>query len=86
MGVVLLIFVLSLSLFFNFRNSKKLETIVNIFIFLLKISCQSKESPPLVQPHHFLKKYFIATIIAKLEELTPSSFSNGGRQTMWEIT
>ena len=29
----------------NFGNSKKLESIVNILVFFIKISCQSKESP-----------------------------------------
>ena len=43
----------------SFKNLKKLERIVNIFVFFIKISCQSKEpslskqSPPLVQPHPF---------------------------------
>ena len=56
-----------------FENSKKnLESIVNSFVFCIKILCQSKESPPflnnllpLVQPQAFYKKYF------KLEEVNP---------------
>ena len=51
----------------NFENFRKLQGIVNIFVFFIKISCQSKESPflnnpPLVQPLPFLKKYFIPTL------------------------
>ena len=57
-----------------FENSKKnLESIVNSFVFCIKILCESKESSPflnnvlpLVQPHPFYKKYF------KLEEVNPS--------------
>ena len=30
----------------SFGTSKKLESIVNIFVFFIKISCQSKEFPP----------------------------------------
>ena len=49
----------------------KLESIVYIFVFVLKISRQSKNPPllPFVQPHPFYKKYFIPTLIAKLEEV-----------------
>ena len=35
----------------NFGNSKKLESIVNIFLFFIKISFQSKGFPHLVQTH-----------------------------------
>ena len=40
----------------DFKNLEELESIVNIFVFFIKISCQSKEAPlskqllPLVQP------------------------------------
>ena len=30
----------------NFGNSKKLESIVNIFVSFIKMPCQSKESRP----------------------------------------
>ena len=38
----------------NFEKLKKLESIVNIFVFFVKISCQRKESPRLP----FLRKIF----------------------------
>ena len=37
----------------KFGNSKKLESIVNIFVFFTKISCQSKESPLSKQFHPY---------------------------------
>ena len=82
----------------NFENSKKLESIVNIFVFFIKMSCQSKESPlskqsPLYSnPTLSGKKYFISILIAKLEELNPSPFvdsggreGEGGRFELWYV-
>ena len=42
----------------NFGNSRKLESIVNIFVLFIKISCQSKESPPFGPTPPFLEKIF----------------------------
>ena len=67
----------------NVGNAQKLESIVNIFVFLIKISCQSKESPPLAQLHPFWKKYFIPTLISKLEEFNPSPLCKGGGGGGW---
>ena len=59
-----------------FENWKKLQRIVNLFVFLIKISCQSKESslflnnPPLYSNSCLSrKKYLIPTLIGKLEEV-----------------
>ena len=37
----------------NFENLKKLQSIVNIFVFFIKISRQNKESPPFLNNHSF---------------------------------
>ena len=47
----------------NFENSKKLESIVNIFVFFIKISCQNKKSSlskpsPFKPTPPFLEKMF----------------------------
>ena len=66
----------------NFGNSKKLESIVNIFVFFIKISCQSKESP-LPKHSHLqskltLSRKNIPTLIAKLGELNSCVYKGGG--------
>ena len=61
----------------DLENSKKLESIVNIFVFCIKISCQSKESSlfkqslPFSPTPPFLEKVFHPTLITKLEQVNP---------------
>ena len=68
----------------NFENSKKLESIVNIFIFI-KISCQSKESPlskkilPFSPTPSYLEKIFLPNPYCQIRESQSSSpFVKGG--------
>ena len=52
----LILYFIKLNLRIKKKNKKNLKSIVNIFVFFIKISCQSKESPlsrespPLVHP------------------------------------
>ena len=65
----------------NFQNSKKLESIVNIFVFLEKLHVRAKippflNNPSLFQPYPFQKKVFIP-LIAKLEKSIPPLCKRG---------
>ena len=73
----------------NFGNLNKLQSIVNIFVFF--IWKRIKESnprfwttPTFVQPLPFYEKYFIPTLIAKLQEVN-SPFINGGGRGGFEL-
>ena len=57
----------------HFENLKKLQSIVNIFVFFVKISCQSKESPlskqsPFSPIPSFLEKIFHPHPYCKIRE------------------
>ena len=55
----------------SFENLKKFQSFVNIFVFFIKVSCQSKEPPlskqsfPFGARPPFLEKIFIPTHIVK---------------------
>ena len=67
------------------KIKKNLQSIVNIFIFFIKILCQSKEYPlpkqsPLIPTLPLLEKIFhpYPCQIAKLEEVNPPLFRKDG--------
>ena len=75
----------------DFNNSKKLESIVNVFVFFIKASFQSKEFPPflnnpaissLIQPHPFWKKYFIPSLLPNHRNSIPPFVTRSGFQ-LW---
>ena len=68
---------------YNFENLKKLQNIVNIFLFFIKISCQSKEFPlskqsPFTSTPPFPENYFIPTFNHKLQDIIHSFLKRGG--------
>ena len=75
---------LPLAVKMDLENSKKLESIVNIFVFCIKFSCQSKESSlfkqslPFSPTPPFLEKIFHPTLITKLEQVNPPLCKGGG--------
>ena len=70
----------------NFENSKKLESIVNIFVVFKKISCQSKESllskqsPPFNSTPLFLEKILHPHFYCQIRGSQPHPFVKRGRK------
>ena len=63
-----------------FENLKNLESVVNSFVFCIKVSCQtqskgspslSKQSPSLVQPHSFRKNILSPPLLSNQRKSIP---------------